>query len=971
VTPPDGTLPSQEPPTVKTVGASTGSSVRNGEYVRTVARLGMQAAEALEHAHQQGVLHRDIKPSNLLIDARGNLWVTDFGLARFQSDNGLTMTGDLLGTLRYMSPEQALGKRVVVDHRSDVYSLGATLYEMLTLLPAFDGHDRAEILRRIAEQEPRPLRKVNPAVPFDLETVVAKAMEKEAATRYATAGELAEDLKRFLEVQPVRARRPSLVDRAVKSARRNRPAMAVAAALGLAAVLGLGVFAVWRDGMLRRHNHALKSSLAVVERKEWTNRRLLYGAQIRLAQQEFLAGQVEFAQEALERLRPGPGERDLRGFEWYYLRRLANRDVSLLFGHESWVLALAVSPDGRTLVTGDESGVIVFWDLVTRRERGRTRSQGKNVQRLAFAPDGRAVVSCCFNPSWTGQSEIKIWDPLTTRETARIPGITGNLVMFAFSHDARTLAVWERSRGPRRSEERLTLWGVTPGLTLAGSNPIRVRVPLFAVSPDNRLWATAEWSGQVTLRDASTGRASRTLSRQFSAIRGFAFTPDSRSILVDHGDGLTFFDASTGREESRIASPLQDPISLTEDVNWFAGFPLRQGDRFCLIDSRSHHPPTFLEGVPGDTLKHFSPKFLFSPDRRTLAWDGHHFSPTLWDTSTGKKRAEYHPHVGNWHSMAFTPRSESLIFGSIDSRIRVWHIEKRPEPLGQLAGHDAEVWALAYTPDGRTLASASDDSTIKLWDPSSGAPQSTLSGHVSLVMALAVSPDGTTLASGGYDKTVRLWDLPSGRPRAVLRGHTDRVRGVAFSPDGRQLASGSSDGTVRLWDAVEGQEPRILRGHIGSILDLAFDRNGTHLVAAGNDPTLQVWDLVRGGEPFMLPGLWSNTTLAFSRDGSLLASGDDRGNVAVWETDTWTRRTCIKGSDAPIRGLSFSPDGRTLAAACDDAKIRIWDPVTGQLTLVLDGHLQRVNDVVFSPDGATLASGSHDGAVKLWHAERP
>jgi serine/threonine protein kinase len=204
----------------------------------------MQAAEALEHAHQLGVLHRDIKPANLMIDGRGHLWITDFGLARMQGEANLTMTGDLLGTLRYMSPEQALARRVVIDHRTDIYSLGVTLYELLTLCPAFHGHDRAEILRRIAQEEPRPLRRLNPAVPADLETIVLKAMDKDPAGRYATAGELAEDLKRFLDARPVAARRRSLLDRAAKWSLRHKAIVASATLTAAILLIGTAVASV-------------------------------------------------------------------------------------------------------------------------------------------------------------------------------------------------------------------------------------------------------------------------------------------------------------------------------------------------------------------------------------------------------------------------------------------------------------------------------------------------------------------------------------------------------------------------------------------------------------------------------------------------------------------------------------------------------------------------------------------------------
>jgi serine/threonine protein kinase/uncharacterized protein HemY len=219
---------------------STQKPKRDTAYFRRVAELGAQAAEALDYAHQMGVIHRDVKPSNLMLDGRGQLWVTDFGLAQLQTDAGLTLTGDLVGTLRYMSPEQALAQRVLIDHRTDVYSLGVTLYELLTLEPVFAGTDRQELLRQIAFEEPAPPRRLERAVPAELETIVLKAMEKDPADRYATAKELADDLRRYLFHEPIRARRSSLVQRARKVARRH-PGVTVTAAVAVVVGLLLGV----------------------------------------------------------------------------------------------------------------------------------------------------------------------------------------------------------------------------------------------------------------------------------------------------------------------------------------------------------------------------------------------------------------------------------------------------------------------------------------------------------------------------------------------------------------------------------------------------------------------------------------------------------------------------------------------------------------------------------------------------------
>jgi tetratricopeptide (TPR) repeat protein len=265
--------PGEARPSEETVAAasSTVEQERGRAYHREVARLGVEAAEALEHAHALGVVHRDVKPGNLMIDGRGKLWVTDFGLARIGDESGVTISGDLLGTLRYMSPEQALARHGLVDHRTDVYSLGVTLYELLTLRPAVGGKDRQEILRNIAFEESIAPRRLEPALPVDLETVVLKAMAKNPLERYATAWELADDLKRFLEDRPIVARRPSLVQRAGKWARRHR-AVVTTAALGLLAVLSLaaaGLGWVARDRYVRQAQTESLATEALAESRRW------------------------------------------------------------------------------------------------------------------------------------------------------------------------------------------------------------------------------------------------------------------------------------------------------------------------------------------------------------------------------------------------------------------------------------------------------------------------------------------------------------------------------------------------------------------------------------------------------------------------------------------------------------------------------------------------------------------------------
>jgi len=263
--------------TVPPAARATSAAPRDGAYFRRVAEWGTQAAEALDYAHSLGVVHRDVKPANLLVDTTGRLWVTDFGLAQMQSDTRLTVTGDLVGTLRYMSPEQALAKRVVIDHRTDIYSLGATLYEMLTLQPVFGGADRQELLRQIAFEEPRRPRQVSRHIPAELEVIVLKAMEKNQADRYATSQELADDLRHFLMNEPIRARRPTLVRRARKWAVRHRAIVGSAAVVLLLAVTMLAGTIGWAasDRAARRSATEQVVTQALDESASWQEKRRL------------------------------------------------------------------------------------------------------------------------------------------------------------------------------------------------------------------------------------------------------------------------------------------------------------------------------------------------------------------------------------------------------------------------------------------------------------------------------------------------------------------------------------------------------------------------------------------------------------------------------------------------------------------------------------------------------------------------
>lgn len=265
------------------VFSATQHSGRSRESFRTAARIAAQVADALEYAHEAGIVHRDIKPANLLLDAKGAVWITDFGLAQVAADVGVTQTGDLVGTLRYMSPEQASGRRIPVDHRADVYSLGATLYELLSLTPIFSGSDRVTLLHQILDDDPRPLRQIDRAIPVELETIVMKATAKLPAERYATAGEMAADLRRYLDEIPILARRPTLSDRARKWMRRHPSVVGAAVLLLICGVIGLMV----TTALVAREQAATKARAEEAETRFELARRAA-DEMIQLAEEELL-----------------------------------------------------------------------------------------------------------------------------------------------------------------------------------------------------------------------------------------------------------------------------------------------------------------------------------------------------------------------------------------------------------------------------------------------------------------------------------------------------------------------------------------------------------------------------------------------------------------------------------------------------------------------------------------------------------
>jgi eukaryotic-like serine/threonine-protein kinase len=963
----------------------------NGLPPREVAELGRQAAEALDYAHRNEVLHRDIKPSNLLVDADHRLWIADFGLARVRGDSNLTASGDVIGTMRYLSPEQAEGRRGAVDGRSDVYALGATLYELMTLRQVFEGDDRAELLRRIIAEEPVSPLRLDPAIPLDLETIVLKALAKEPAERYATAGELAADLARFLGGQPIRARRLTWAGRGVKGARRQWRAVAVAGAMTAVMLIGLAAAGWWSNARLRAINRRLEAAIDRADHNAREARdqarkseRYALGAQLQLAAQALDAAQPERVQEVLRDIPLNAGSKGPRSFVWRYLWRQARREVVVLVGPSASYGGMALSPDGKLMATTDRSMGLQLWDAVSGE---RIRDLGPLSGRMgapSFSSDGKLIAAPDQSTDHTSSDGFSIWQVASGRRLVYLPIDRGFDSLYGTFLTVGEFLGYGHNETDGRSLARL--WSLA-------DNPSHARLldqfdrPLDMNSAGARNgFLILENPSSISLRDSRTGKPARRFQLEGAGETIAAWTCSPRAKVVaavsEPSWKLILWDGHTGKLLAIHAAPYGVGV-LKFSHDGATLVTVGSKENICLID-RATGATCAIRMDNSDSTRDAT--VAFSPDNTRLATSafaagegGGPVPVSIWETATGRRLATFSGRTEEVRKLEFTPDGRSLLIAG-RSGVRQWRFAPGDgDNDRQPAGHKDEAWSLAFSPAGRILATGSDDSepdpTIKLWETATGRLIRAWDGGYGTVAALAFSPDGRTLASGHLvdRNNVRIWDAATGRLLTTLEGHTDRVRALAFTPDGKSLATASSDGTVRLWDVASWRERSVLKGHTDSVNAVAFSPDGKTLASAGNDGDLRIWNRFEAGSSDLASRVLHNRAnpmaLAFAPDGKTLAVADTLGSITFCDLDRPTPIRLIHSDGDELRQLAFTPDGAAIASGGKNGVIRLWDPATGQELLSLAAHRAQINGLAFSPDGSTLGSVAHDGSVRLWHAQ--
>jgi eukaryotic-like serine/threonine-protein kinase len=889
------------------------------DRARRIAKLGIQAAEALEHAHSMGIVHRDIKPSNLLLDETQKLWVTDFGLARFTADDSLTASGDLLGTLRFMSPEQALAKHGLVDHRTDIYSLGATLYEVIAGKPAFSGKDRGEILHKIAFDEPMTLRKIRADVPRDLETIVVKAMAKEPQGRYQSAEDMAADLRRFVEDRPVLAKRRTPWDELIRWTRRNR-GLTAALVTTLVVVLSANVAVAWLWRLERQALQAMKIAQEETLRQSHELERSVYLQRIAMAEQELAYSSIGRAQQTLDRCRP-----ELRHWEWGYLKRACNIFTREFRHFNAEAHCIRFAPKGDRIAVGYSDGTVRLWDIATGKH---TSLQGHSapVIACAFSPDGRLLATSSGDYVSKRHGEVMLWTLDADTPAITFSADNSFASSIGFSSDNKTLAV--------------ALWNKSLRLidTLTKASQYRVtehQSALKAVcfSPDGKTIATGDWNGTVLLTDAQSGRTIHRLEGHSGDVVQFAFDSIGEKMVSSSWDGSA--------------------------ILWNS----KSGARL-----HTFHNAEILQRFGGKNNTVWAASL--SANGAWAATGSEDGAVRNWDTNSGLPQAMPRGHQGAVKGIDYSPDGKQIASVGLDGALRLWDASQTDIGI-ELPVQVGRYKKIEFSPNGRWLAAASGP-----------VPVRNLPGRLVVLdlagirspFLIAERPEGFrspvfdessrhVIADAGRD--VEVWDAKTGEHLQSLLGDSGMITSVAILQQ-ETLIAGDDQGVIQVWDRRSGQRTSVIHTPLQDIGNLVTDRNAYEWVAVASNGQVLIGRMPsqKGWSTFQLPrepidGTSGNPVaprLAYSSSTKRLAIGLDSGTVELWNTATMQLTHTLPGHPGSAMALSFSSDGDRLVSGGKDGTIVLWDSASGQEAMVLRKQLRSVASISFSPDDSTLAA---------------
>ena len=1036
-------------------------------------RLFIQVCLAIQHAHQKGIIHRDIKPSNILVtvddpDGLGCPKVIDFGIAkatqgRLTDDTLFTAFEQFLGTPAYMSPEQAVMTSLDIDTRSDIYSLGVLLYELLTGRTPFDqvellaaGLD--EMRRTIREKEPLkpstrltqefatsakakgnapspvpPNREDQAVVQFngddmtadaaepvampsigglrgaarspsqvkelinvlrgDLDWIVMKCLEKDAARRYATAQDLARDVQRHLDNEAVLARPPSAFYRVRKLVRRNRLGFAAGGALA-AALLWVAVgstIAAWRVAGARRAeqierwkaenaNRQLRQTVSLLEleraedlfnvhdsaagaahlaamlRRDPSNAIVADRLVSALVHRHWAlpsAAPMRHAERVVMAAFSADGKRILSA-GWDATARISDASTGRVLAslkHGDRLRSAHFSPSNNLIVTVAETGPARLWDAATGEARPPHLHHDDSIYWAEFSSDGQWIVTT------SADRTARLWDASTGSLVRELRGHSSHVVVARFTPDGQRVATGG-------SHGSIRMWSANSGELLFQVEDRQQLLTALMFSPDGRLLLAACADGVARCWNASDGRPAGHAMEHAESINHAAFSPDGRLVLTCSADNTArLWDAGTGY-------PVGQPFvheggvvfgTFSPDGRTVATTSMDYATRLWSVQ----------EGVPlCQPLRQYARVLSadFSPDGRRLVSASADWVVQVWDVRTRRTEEFQIQPEAHFKTASFSPDGKKLLTASGDGTARLWNWRTR-EPSGKPIALDGPLHMAAFSPDGSRFVTASVAPSTFVRDSATGAPLAGPFQHEKGLFVAFFSPDGERLVTTSADGTARLWNARTGNPITPPLMHHGDVRMARFSPNGRLVVTASDDRTARVWDAETGEPTAEPLAHLDHVKWAEFSPDGQRVVTASTDNTACIWDALTGRR--LAPPLQHARIVekaVFSPDGHWIATASLDRTARIWDAATGHALIPPMPHHHPVTQISFSPDGRRILTGCWQEGIRVWDARTGRpLTEWLEtgGH---VSSVVFDPSGTSLAMAGQ--GVRLWNIPR-